>query len=64
MTVAKVLKNHVRGPEGRMTAQIHLDGGSKPAQVESRFALHDKCGFRKVVLGRDRLKRGIRQPVG
>jgi hypothetical protein len=47
-----------------MTAQIDLDGGSEPAQVKGRFALHDECRFREIVLSSDRLQHCVWQPVG
>src|SRR5262245_22958728 len=47
-----------------MTAQIDLDGVSKPAQVKSRCALNDEWCFREVVLSSDQLQHCGWQPVG
>ena len=45
-----------------MTAQIDLGRGREPAEAIAVALGHEKRGFRRVVLGRDRLHHGPGQP--
>ena len=47
-----------------MAAQVHLDGGRKPAERVQRFAQEDERGLRKSVLAGDRLEQGVWKPFG
>jgi hypothetical protein len=44
-------------------AEIDLDAGSEPAEMIIAVFRDIKCGFRKVVLGGDRLERRVGKPV-
>lgn len=57
------LHNHVRGAEGGVSAEIHLDAGSEPTDVKSTVFPNIKRGFSKVILGGDGLHRRVGEPL-
>src|SRR5258708_39011503 len=46
-----------------MTAEVHLDFGRKPAEMDGLLVANEECCLRKIIFCRDALKNLVRQPL-
>src|SRR5262249_18074864 len=60
--MAQMLKEHMCGGQGRMSAQVNLGDRREPAQMKPSGRWHDEGRRGKIVLFGNRLEDGIVQP--
>ena len=56
------IQQHRSSSQRRMAAQIHLDRRGEPAKVEIIAARNRKGRFSQIVVRRNALQHGVRQP--